>query len=204
MLVTHASLCSQTKTGKLVGASSERNKLVLTHFTVKMHPAVCDGDTIGHPLCRVHDCKIPLSSHNHRFCPDHDHLNKKCAVTECLNGCAVGFHTCDEEEHRALEKAYFKKGKGIFQLRAQLKKAGVAVLVDSVPLEDIHESDSEDDEALGCNGKHEGGNRRLRAYFGRRRTHNEQLIMRPCGVILSRATFFGSEAISVVHVREQV
>lgn len=103
-----------------------------------------------------------------------------------------------------LEKAYFKKGKGIFQLRARLKKAGVAVPVDSVPLEDIHDSDSGDDEALECDGKHEGGNRRLRAYFGRRRTHNEQLIMRPCGVILSRATFFGSEAISAVHVREQV
>lgn len=167
-----------------------------------MHPAVCDGDTIGHSSCRVHDCKIPLSSHNHRFCPDHDHLNKKCAVTDCLNDCVVGYRTCDEGEHRALEKAYFKRGKALFQLRTRLKKAGVAVPVDSVPLEDVLES--EDDEALECDGKPEGGNRRLRAYFGKRRTHNEQLIMRPCGVILSRATFFGSEAISAVHVREDI
>ena len=58
-----------------------------------------------------------------------------------------------------------------------------------------------DDEALAeCDGKAEAGNRKLRTFFGRRRTHNEQLIMRPCGVIIARATFFGSEAISAVNV----
>jgi len=55
--------------------------------------------------------------------------------------------------------------------------------------------------ALECDGKSEQGNKKLRAYFGRRRTHNEQIIMRPCGVIVSRATFYGSEAISAVNVR---
>ncbi|KAI0351937.1 hypothetical protein OH77DRAFT_1461005 [Trametes cingulata] len=43
----------------------------------------------------------------------------------------------------------------------------------------------------------------IRARFGQRRTHNEQLIQRPCGVILSRATLFGSEAVSGVkeHIK---
>ncbi|KAJ7167590.1 hypothetical protein C8R46DRAFT_1093498 [Mycena filopes] len=45
-----------------------------------------------------------------------------------------------------------------------------------------------------CDGKPESGNRRVRARFGRRRTHNEQLCVGSCGVILGRATFYGSEA----------
>lgn len=41
---------------------------------------------------------------------------------------------------------------------------------------------------------------KLFARFGRRRTHNEQLLVHPCEVILSRATFYGSEAINAVKV----
>ncbi|GJE99712.1 hypothetical protein PsYK624_159830 [Phanerochaete sordida] len=40
--------------------------------------------------------------------------------------------------------------------------------------------------------------RRLRALFGRRRTHNEQIIVAPCGVIIARMTFFASESVSAV------
>jgi hypothetical protein len=112
----------------------------------------------------------------------------------------------------ALEKAYFKRGDALFQLRSRLKKAGVAVPSDSVPLgmdgddEEVMMASTTDSEGLievfDCDGKPDTGNRQLRAYFGRRRTHNEQLIMRPCGVILSRATFFGSEAVSAVNVSQ--
>lgn len=176
-----------------------------------MQPAVCDGDTIGHRSCRVHDCKVPLSTHNHRFCPVHDHLKTRCAVTNCISEVTPGFRTCEDVEHRALEKAYFQRGKALFQLRSRLKKAGIAVPPDSVPLEDDSHPDNDEEmviesspsgplEVLDCAGKPEEGNRRLRAYFGGRRTHNEQLIMRPCGVILSRATFYGSEAVSAVNV----
>ncbi|KDR68401.1 hypothetical protein GALMADRAFT_231368 [Galerina marginata CBS 339.88] len=50
------------------------------------------------------------------------------------------------------------------------------------------------DDADTCDGKPEAGNRTIKARFGRRRTHNEQLCVGSCGVILGRATFFGSEA----------
>ncbi len=40
------------------------------------------------------------------------------------------------------------------------------------------------------------GNRVLKAQFGRRRTHNEQTLVRPCGIIYARATMFGTEAVS--------
>ncbi|KZT61919.1 hypothetical protein CALCODRAFT_427048 [Calocera cornea HHB12733] len=36
------------------------------------------------------------------------------------------------------------------------------------------------------------------AHFGRRRTHNEQLVVRPCGIILARGTFYGAESLSGV------
>jgi hypothetical protein len=40
----------------------------------------------------------------------------------------------------------------------------------------------------------------FKGQFGRRRTHNEQLIIAPCGIILARETFYHSEAFSAVAV----
>lgn len=57
-----------------------------------------------------------------------------------------------------------------------------------------------DDEEPCPAAKSELGNRKLKAQFGRRRTHSEQLLVRPCGVIVARATFFGAEAVSNVLV----
>jgi len=51
-----------------------------------------------------------------------------------------------------------------------------------------------------CDGKPEAGNKTIRARFGRRRTHNEQLCVASCGIILGRATFYGSEAPNGVRV----
>jgi CxC6 like cysteine cluster associated with KDZ transposases len=173
-------------------------------YSVKFQAAVCDGNTIGHPCCAIHDCKGPLMSHRHRFCAEHHHHNMQCAITECCSATQPGFKTCSIPEHRALEKAYFQRGTALFQLRDRLKKAGVSVPVNSISLPESEKDFVDDDEVLiettECSGKPEDGNQKVKAYFGRRRTHNEQIIMRPCGVILSRATFFGSEAISSVNV----
>jgi hypothetical protein len=51
-----------------------------------------------------------------------------------------------------------------------------------------------------CPTKAEDGQPKLKAQFGRRWTHNEQILVRPCGIILVRATFFGAEAVSNVLV----
>jgi hypothetical protein len=74
--------------------------------------------------------------------------------------------------------------------------------VTSAPDDNISASDTSDDE----NHENDGtaaplvSKRKLKAYFRRRRTHNEQIIVRPCGIIISCATFFGSKAILAVHV----
>ena len=47
-----------------------------------------------------------------------------------------------------------------------------------------------------CPSKPATGNRVIKAQFGRRRTHNEQTLVRPCGIIYARATMFGTEAVS--------
>ncbi|KAJ7733056.1 hypothetical protein DFH07DRAFT_968134 [Mycena maculata] len=46
--------------------------------------------------------------------------------------------------------------------------------------------------------KDETGNRRYKALFGRCCTHNEQLLVWPCGVIFAWATFYHAEAVSNV------
>lgn len=153
---------------------------------------------MGHPCCAVHDCKLPLRSHGDRFCRTHRLLEAQCAIEECGREREAGFRTCEDPGHRALETNYFAKGTAMFQLRARLRKAGV-----TVPTDDSLGSspDFPADETDECEGKSTDGSKRVKAVFGPRRTHTQFLVMRPCGVILSRATMFGSEAISGVNVR---
>jgi hypothetical protein len=167
----------------------------------KVQPVVCDGDSIGFPCCGVHNCTEPLVNLKERFCHAHDYLKDECAVTTCSNPHESGFRTCTDAAHRALEVAYFSKGKSLLQLKARLKHARNSHSYDPEPLEELVESDEAMIEATFCDGKAEAGNRTFKAYFGRRRSHNEQLILRTCGVILSRATMYGSEAVSGVNVR---
>ncbi|KAF8200372.1 hypothetical protein BJ912DRAFT_844352 [Pholiota molesta] len=47
-----------------------------------------------------------------------------------------------------------------------------------------------------CPSKATSGNCVVKAQFGQRRTHNEQTLVRPCGMIYAQATMFGAEAVS--------
>lgn len=49
-------------------------------------------------------------------------------------------------------------------------------------------------------GKSDAGNYQPKARFDRRKTHNEQLVVACCGIILARGTMFGAESISGVKV----
>lgn len=51
-----------------------------------------------------------------------------------------------------------------------------------------------------CDGKPETGNQKLRAQFGCKRSHNEELCVASCGVIFARQRFYGSEAPNGVRV----
>jgi hypothetical protein len=100
-------------------------------------------------------------------------------------------------------------------LKERLRRAQVAHPNDSVA-EEVEMSTIVDDEAeLDFNIDGEGRilpeddtpagssktpTKRLRAQFGRARTHTEQIIVAPCGMILARETFYGAEAVSSVVV----
>jgi CxC6 like cysteine cluster associated with KDZ transposases len=73
--------------------------------------------------------------------------------------------------------------------------------VRAIPVEDNVEDDTLTKQLFQqCGGKDGRGNVRRKARFGRRWTHNEELVVASCGVILARATFFGSEAPNGVKV----
>ena len=48
--------------------------------------------------------------------------------------------------------------------------------------------------------KSETGNKKIKAQYGQRRTHNEKTLVHPCGVIFAHTTLFGAEAVSNVLV----
>ncbi|KAF6763449.1 hypothetical protein DFP72DRAFT_801516, partial [Ephemerocybe angulata] len=158
-----------------------------------LRSVVVDGITIGRPCCSSHDCKKPLESVKDRFCAKHDVLNQCCEV-DCVAQVEPGFRTCADSGHRALETYLCEANKAMFQLQLRLKRNGLAqpgehdVNSDS----DVEVDDEIDSEV--CDGKPGRGNKTVKARFGRRRTHNEETCVGSCGVMLGRATFYGSEA----------
>ncbi|KAF9541039.1 hypothetical protein CPC08DRAFT_756197 [Agrocybe pediades] len=130
-------------------------------------------------LHSVHDCANSLLNNKFRYCEAHMYKQAECSI----------------EEHRTKEEQYFSKGKSIFQLKERLK----SVMGDKSGPSLLQDEEEDSDEPIDCSGKPETGNRQFKSSFSRKRTHNEQFIMRPCGIILSRATLFGSESVSAVY-----
>ncbi|KAF8579221.1 hypothetical protein K439DRAFT_1648540 [Ramaria rubella] len=139
---------------------------------VNLQGAMSDGNTISHPCCGIHDCMVPLANSAWDiYCPVHLGLETKCAVTGCESRQDKGFLTWG------------------------------GVPGDSVAEEDTCENDAvvvggdnsgATEPALReCDEKLLGGNCR--------RTHNKELMIHLCRVIISWVMFFGSEAISAVR-----
>jgi len=193
----------------------------------KVSVVVIDGVCIGHPCCGVPKCKIPLKSTQDRHCPTHKFYDTVCAVIGCTNPICAGSKVCNLPEHNEAEKMHNDQGKSRFQLRERLKRAQLACPNNSVS-DGITASTEQDDGVEGTtidtddfvdsNGEVsfeltpdgrtiptvadvQTTSRRLRAQFGRKRTHNEQLFVAPCGIIIARETFYHSEALSSVIVR---
>ena len=179
-----------------------------------------DGVTIGHPCCGVHNCHIPLANQRHRFCPTHEQRNHICAIVDCENPSLPNTLACENPEHQEVWKRHVARGQSRFTLHDRLQRARLAGAAntmiaggDSEDLEDLDAAEveflldetgkvvAEEDAPEACPDKPEEGNRKIRAQFGRKRTHNEQVIVAPCGVILARATFYGAEALHTAAVR---
>ena len=161
-----------------------------------LRAVVMDGITIGRPCCGVHDCKEPLPSQRARFCRTHSHLDALCVVVGCTTQAEPKFQTCPDPTHRALEDTSGRSA--LFVLRRRLERLRTSAVEDEGggTTEELIDVDVDGE----CPSKSDGGNAKPRARFGRRRTHNEQLIVATCGTILAHATMFGSEGVDGTRV----
>ncbi|KDQ56363.1 hypothetical protein JAAARDRAFT_690535, partial [Jaapia argillacea MUCL 33604] len=157
----------------------------------KVSVVVTDGVTVGHPCCAVHNCHIPLANNRHRFCPNHANEEDRCSIIGCESNVTAGKRTCADPLHQDVERTHTERGQARFQLKQRLERARVAHPNDALPVE-VNAGEMEDIDLA------EEQYVELRAQFGRKRTHNEQLIVAPCGMIHARETFFGAEAVSSV------
>jgi len=158
---------------------------------------ITDGITIGRPCCKVHNCTQPLPNNHAHFCLEHAALKKVCIVVGCNAKATKGFQTCAEISHRELEDTRKDVGKAFFQLRHLIQRHNMPHLSDSMTTPHPHDFDHDADDG---SRKSDSGNQQPKAHFSRRQTHNEQLVVSCCGIILACGTMFGAEAISGVKV----
>ncbi|KAJ7455282.1 hypothetical protein B0H11DRAFT_1739867, partial [Mycena galericulata] len=143
--------------------------------TYMLSAGVADGVTVGHPCCNVHDCKVRLVSTQDRFCPSHATKSLECCIVDCVATATAGHLTCELPAHRKWEEDRNIKSPGMLQLQRRLNRVGE-------PSTGARRTDPD----------------APKGRVSRRWTHNEQLFVRCCGIIVSRATFYGAEGV-VAH-----
>ncbi|KAG6904613.1 hypothetical protein DXG01_008620 [Tephrocybe rancida] len=121
----------------------------------------------------------------------------------------AGKKACDLDEHQEIERVHFERGQASFQLKERLACSLTAHTDDAVVSANIDYEDIEDEETFAVvdgqvtlsTATQDEGKKKIWAQFGRKRTHNEQIIVAPCGMILACETFFGAETVpSVVEM----
>ncbi|KAF8913256.1 hypothetical protein CPB84DRAFT_1841654 [Gymnopilus junonius] len=129
----------------------------------------------------------PLTTARDRYCAEHQDLNNGNApvVTEKLK-CQRVLHPNDALPDKDLDAADLidDEEEEEFEINEEDLIHGV------------HEGMSDPCGASPVRTSASRNKKRISAQFGRKRTHNEQILVAPCGVILARETFYGAEAIS--------
>jgi len=99
----------------------------------KVWAVVIDGVTIGHPCCAIHNCHVPLTNNQHRFCPRHAVTHDKiCSIVGCNEPATEGHRVCSIPSHQAVEKTHRERGQARFQLKDRLRRARMAHPNDSL------------------------------------------------------------------------
>ena len=186
---------------------------------VYMSAGVTDGVSVGHYCCSVQDCTEPLLNHLKRYCERHSRMNSVCAVYGCDDQVENGYQTCNNASHRSAENNRKATGQAMFQLKRRLERAGLAGIVShegglvhkltavlfffmiaSSRATEVVIAQESGVEGYANDIRDDTGSTSIKGRFSRRWTHNEQLFVRCCGIIISRATFYGSEGVSGVKV----
>ncbi|KAJ7645671.1 hypothetical protein DFH06DRAFT_998481, partial [Mycena polygramma] len=166
---------------------------------------VHDGVTVRHVCCSVHDCQQALPTQRDHFCETHSYLMKQCCIQGCVEPAHPGFRTCTIDSHRAFQIAADEKNAAMFQMRSRLSRAAIPdVPLAGAAIPDASLAGSSTSQpnvpSTSAPSTSEPAAPRVKGKLTRSWTHNEQLFVRCCGIIISRATFFGSEGISGVKV----
>ena len=131
-------------------------------------------------------------------------------VVECHSPTSPNSRVCSDPQHQQVEKIHHERGQARFQLREHLQRACVAHPNDAVAKEvsfaELIDTDDEEEEFEIPIVHHPEAapKKRIRAQFGRKRTHNEQIIVAPCGMIITRETFYGAEGVASVVVSKYI
>lgn len=180
---------------------------------------VSDGNFMGFPSCQVHNCQMHLPNNRAWFCKLHSCLRDQCAVVGCEQ-CVVKAsdtkHTCSDPSHQDLERYHYLHAWAHFRLKERLQKARLSTATNSeTPHSDFHDDTENDEHQTGAELNTDGRahteahidsqpllspSPKLKIKLGRGRTHNEQILVAPCGIIIACATFYGAEAIPSVVV----
>ncbi|KIM76724.1 hypothetical protein PILCRDRAFT_77520 [Piloderma croceum F 1598] len=158
---------------------------------------VTDGVTMGHACCSVQDCTISLADQQDWFCTIHEDLKLKCCIYACSMPAEPRHLTCTHPSHRAFERSK-EVNPALFTLRRRMDRAGLS----EIPIAGTLPSDSpiflSSSSSASAPSHSNSAVSQLKGRTSRHWTHNEQLFVRPCEVLVSRATFFGSEGVSGV------
>lgn len=127
---------------------------------------------MGHPCCNEKDCKEPLAKVTDEYCHKHLDNGMLCCVKDCCMPREVGFRTCCIREHRLEEHTRKTRGRKTKTKPRQQKEIGVQG----------------------------SGSSSVKGAFSRRWTHNEQLVVRPCGIVIGRGTCYAAESMPAVKV----
>ncbi|KAJ7671983.1 hypothetical protein B0H14DRAFT_3537966 [Mycena olivaceomarginata] len=126
-----------------------------------------------------------------------------------------------------MEHLHFERGRAAFTLKDRLQKHRLAHPSSPADNSGLEEEDNGEEwyelegeevrihheqtwgsigvnDSAPCEASKENDKRKFKALWGRYRTHNEQLLVRTCDVIVQRETFYTAEAVSNVLEEEQM
>ena len=128
--------------------------------------------------------------------------NFVCSIVTCHSPVVLESRTCSDPNHQEVEHIHREQGQARFQLKERLQQARVAHPNDALAEENSTDVDDEVEDFEVGNPQQTEKKACIRAQFGRKRTHNEQIIVAPCGMIIAREIFYGAEGVGSVIVSQ--
>jgi hypothetical protein len=181
-----------------------------------MNAVITDGVTLGHPCCSVIGnasigiCRQPLASPSDLYCSIHQYKKWECRVINCGSPRVAGKPVCSS--HVSIweeELAAPGRSKAMNELSKRAARAGTTLtaaisLQGSTSSQALHKNSTAattNAPSAPAADDSKGNQESSPIVYQRRKwTHNEQLCVRPCGIIISRATMYNSEAVPAVKV----